>query len=266
MCKWLLDNKADEYEFIFTFANTGLEHENSLDFLNECDQRFGLNLVWLEAVVNPEHGKGIRHKVVDYETASRNGEPFEAFIRKSGIPNQSYNQCSERLKAFPMESYRRSLGFKAKHQTAIGIRADEIDRVSENATANGLIYPLIMWTQATKAEVRHWWAAQDFDLDLPEHMGNCISCWRKSDRKLMTIAKHEPERFDFMARMERDYGDVGSAEKPRTFFRGNRSAQDIIAAAQLPFSEFVDHMPELQLRLIDPMDIEGDCGSGCEVQ
>ena len=47
MCWWLLKNKSDEYDFIFVFANTGQEHEKTLEFVNECDKRFGLNLVWL---------------------------------------------------------------------------------------------------------------------------------------------------------------------------------------------------------------------------
>lgn len=131
MCWWLLNNKADEYDFRFVFANTGLEHENTLDFAHRCDQEWGLDLTWVEAVINPRHGIGVTHKVVDYKSASRNGEPFEAFIAKSGVPNASYNQCSERLKTFPMESLRASLGFKKNHMTAIGIRPDEFDRMSE---------------------------------------------------------------------------------------------------------------------------------------
>ena len=263
MCHWLLENKSDEYDFKFVFANTGLEHEKTLEFVDRCDKGFGLNLVWLEAVVNPEHGKGIRHKIVDFETAARNGEPFEAFIRKSGVPNTSYNQCSERLKTFPMETYRKSLGFKRNHQTAIGIRSDEVDRMSANAKKLGLVYPLITMTEATKASVRHWWADQSFDLDLPEHLGNCVTCWKKSDRKLMTIAKHEPERFEFMDRMERENSHIKCGRKPRSFFRQNKTAQDIIAASKLPFKEFVDHMPP---RPSDPMDAESDCGARCEIE
>ena len=277
MCHWLLENKSDEYDLIFVFANTGLEHEKTLEFVDRCDKEFGLNVVWVEAVVNPEKGKGIRHKVVDYETAARKGEPFEAFVKKYGISNQAYNQCSERLKTYPMESYRRSLGFKGNHQTAIGIRSDEPKRISPNAKKLGLIYPLCTMTQATLAEVRHWWKDQSFDLDLPTHYGNCVTCWKKSDRKLMTIAKHEPYYFGFMDRMEKNYCWAGAGDKKRVFFRRNRTARDILAASKEPFKEFVDTMPEYQLGLfptdekiavlieMSEMDIEEDCGAGCEI-
>lgn len=266
MCRWLLDNKAEEYDLRFVFANTGLEHEKTLDFVDRCDREWGLNLTWVEAVTSMEHGVGTTHKVVNYETAARNGEPFEQLIKFAGVPNAAFNQCSSRLKSRAMEHYRKSLGFRRKHLTAIGIRADEIDRMSEKADENGLIYPLVLWTQTTKAEIRHWWAQQPFDLDLPEHLGNCVTCWKKSDRKLLTIAKHEPERFAFMDRMEREHSQLKCDDKPRYFFRRHRTAQDILAESKKPFREFVDHMPELQLGMFDPLDLEADCGAGCEIQ
>jgi len=271
MVWWLLNNKAAEYDLRFVFANTGLEHEKTLDFVHRCDQEWGLNLTWVEAVVSMVHGVGITHKVVDYKTAARKGEPFEQFIRFAGVPNAAFNQCSERLKAMPMEHYRKMLGFKRKHPTAIGIRPDEVDRMSPTAEINGLVYPLITMhpdnPMPTKEFMRHWWDKQDFDLDLPEHYGNCVTCWKKSDRKLMTIAKHEPEYFEFFDRMEREHSTLKCDEKPRYFFRRHRATQDILAASKLPFKEFVDHMPELQLGMFDPMDMESDCGAeSCEIQ
>lgn len=128
MSKWLIDNKSDEYDFVFIFANTGLEDERTLEFVDKCDQEFNLNLVWIEAVVNPVHMKGVTHKIVNFDTASRNGEPFEAHIAKSGIPNANKPQCSDRLKALPIEHYKRTNGLTGKLH-AIGMRIDEPNRV-----------------------------------------------------------------------------------------------------------------------------------------
>jgi hypothetical protein len=265
MCWWLLNHKADEYEFVFVFANTGQEHEKTLDFVNECDKRFGLNLVWLEAVVNMEHGKGIRHKEVSFASASRNGEPFEAVIKKYGIPNAALPQCSARLKVEVMESHKRSLGFKTHHATALGIRSDEIDRMNIKALkAGSIIYPLIKWRPITKSEIRYWWAEQEFDLEVPEHLGNCVTCWKKSFRKLMTIAKNEPERFDFFRRMENEFKAVKAGEQGRVFFRGALGVDDIFTMAEQGFNEFEDSMPGLQLRLLDPLDFTNGCEESCE--
>ena len=282
MCHWLLENKTDEYDFIFVFANTGLEHEKTLIFVDRCDKEWGLNVVWVEAVVNPVHGKGVTHKIVDFESAARLGEPMEDVIKKYGIPNQDYPHCTRETKLSPMFDYKRSLGFKPNHQMAIGIRSDEPRRLSGSAKEQGLVYPLAQWTQCSEPEVRHWWAAQDFDLDLPVHYGNCVTCWKKSDRKLMTIAKYDPQDFGFMNRMELEYpraGHTGESYADRVFFRRHRTAQDILEASKQPFKEFVDNMPELQIDLLSPddrvaillemddMDEEEDCGSsGCEIQ
>ena len=121
---------SDKYEFIFIFANTGQECEETLKFIDKCDKEFSLNVVWIEAVVNPQHGKGITHKIVSFDTASRNGEPFEAHIAKSGIPNANKPQCSDRLKALPIEHYKKINNLIGiKH--CIGIRKDEERRKSK---------------------------------------------------------------------------------------------------------------------------------------
>jgi hypothetical protein len=264
MCRWLLNNKAAEFDFIFMFANTGQEHEKTLDFVNECDKRFGLNLNWIEAVTHHDERKGCTHKLVTYKTAARKGEPFEDVIKKYGIPNADWKHCNRELKINPLQSFQRSLGFETSHVRAIGIRSDEIDRMNIEAVRSGeIIYPLIKWHPITKAEIRHWWAEQDFDLEVPEHLGNCVTCWKKSNRKLMTIAKQEPERFEFFRRMEQ-YKSVSPREETRVFFRGYNSVDDIFEMAKSDFREFEEKLPELQLRLLDEIDFTNGCEESCE--
>ena len=265
MCWYLLKNWAEKYDFIFVFANTGQEHENTLIFTDQCDKAFGLNLIWVEAVVHHGERRGCTHKIVDFNTADRVGAAFEEVIKKYGIPNVEFLHCTRELKLNPMRSYKASIGFSRLHPMAIGIRADEIDRMSPKANEDGLVYPLIK-ANKTKPEILHWWKGQPFDLNLPEHMGNCITCYKKSDRKLMTIAKNEPERFEWASKMEGLHSGAGAGEGERAFFRKHRTSKDIIASSERPFVEFKDYLPELQLTLeIDPLDRESDCGAGCEI-
>ena len=64
------------------FANTGKELPQTLDFVNECAIRWNVNITWLEY-----NGKK-SYKIVDYQTASRNGEPFAQLIQdKNYLPN-----------------------------------------------------------------------------------------------------------------------------------------------------------------------------------
>lgn len=277
MMAMLLHREKDFSDIRITFANTGLEHPATLDFINECDKRIaGGRVVWLEAVVDPTPGVGIRHKVVSYETASRNGEPFRDYIAKYGIPNATTPNCTSRLKQDVMEHYLRGQGFfrgKAlNYWTAIGIRADELDRASATHREQQLCYPLLD-AGITKSAVMDYWRNQSFDLNLPgEHYGNCVTCWKKSDRKLATIARENPHMFNFMRDMEREYGlfkadGASSNNGRRYFFRKHRTVDDIFELAKKPFHSYQDRKEQLSLiPLYDPeLDIGSGCSESCEV-
>jgi len=199
MTKILLDRWKDKYnKIVVVFANTGQENEETLKFVRDCDDNFGFNTVWVEAEVNQEKGKGTKHTIVNFETASRDGRPFEDIIKKYGIPNQTWQICSRELKEVTVRSYLKSLGWKRKdYVSAIGIRADEVHRVSSNMVKQRTIYPLVEDYPCSKPYIINWWRKQDFDLNLREHQGNCKWCWKKSKRKLLTLAVETPEIFDF---------------------------------------------------------------------
>lgn len=270
MTRWLLENKKSDFgQIVITFANTGQENEETLIFVDRCDKEWGLNVVWLEALVDPEKGKGTKFKIVTFETASRNGEPFEDYIKKHGIPNQSFPKCTGELKLSPMRSYLRSLGWKnGTYKTAIGIRVDEMDRVSSKMNEQNLIYPLVEYTKVTKEMVNLWWERQSFSLGLQEHQGNCKWCWKKSMRKLLTLAADTPEIFEFPMRMEQLYAFSGPGHhfggSGRCFFRGHTSAKQIVEASKLPFDRFVSAPIRFDLFDMD-MDSAGSCSESCEV-
>lgn len=273
MTKLCLDKYRDTHEIVVAFANTGLEHPATLDFVKACDENWSFGVVWLEAVVDPQPGVGVRHKVVNYETASRNGEPFEAVIAKYGIPNATTPMCTTRLKENVLDSYREGeLGWrKGTYQTAVGIRADEIDRISEAAIKRGFVYPLLE-AGYTKEMVDAVMRKQPWDLKLPgDHCGNCVTCWKKSDRKLYTLALENPAYFDFFARMEREYGHVKTEDYAATapdgrryFFRGHRSTAQILHEARTkPFEPYRDSR---QFTIWDELlDLGGACSESCEI-
>lgn len=70
------------YELIFVFANTSREKEETLIFLDKVDKHFGLGIVWVEAVVHHGHRRGCTHKVINFESACRDGSVFEEVIKK----------------------------------------------------------------------------------------------------------------------------------------------------------------------------------------
>ena len=268
MARWCQQN-AHRHGFTevrYVFANTGQEHEKTLEFVDRCDREWGLGVVWLEAVVHHGERKGSTHRVVSFEAASRDGEPFEEVIRKYGIPNEGLKfTCTRELKLNAMRSYKASIGW-ADCYSAVGIRADEIDRMQPDAREKRVLYPLVSMVPMDRAAVDRFWARQEFTLEIPPLMGNCVTCWKKSDRKLFTIAKHEPWRFDWNRRMEAKYGtarsDLHHSGEPTTFFRGSRSADDIIARSRQPFEEWRE---EEQYDLLAEMDTPNGCSESCEV-
>lgn len=213
MAQWLKYH-AHEHGFdnlVYVFANTGLENEETLKFAKRCDDKWNLNLQWIETVVHHEQGKGSTYRFTDYYSASRNGEPFEEMIKKYGIPNQAFPHCTRETKQVPINKFAKDWFKGEEYWTAIGIRVDEIDRINAKRKQNKLIYPLaeISMQPMTKQKINFWWKQQDFRLELKGYQGNCVTCWKKSDKKLYTIANENPNAFDFMDRMERKYPRVG---------------------------------------------------------
>lgn len=274
MAQYLKKHKQDQYDMIFIFANTGQENEETLEFVDKCDKEFDLNLIWLEADINPILGKGTRWKVVNFETASRNGEPFEDGIKKYGIPNLTNNWCTRDLKMNPMHMYvKREIGWKG-YWTAIGIRSDEIDRVSSSRIKNKYYYPLVSDLPMTKPKINFWWSQQKFRLELKGYEGNCKWCWKKSKNKLMTIAIEKPEYFDFPRDMEKKYDDYvppsksKSMVKPVRFFRGHASVDDIFENSKLKFKKPIDDSDvyDWQGSIFDEdLNTSSGCDDGCEI-
>lgn len=252
MSIWLKQNASDAWDLRFVFANTGWEHPDTLRFVNEVDRRYDLGLTWVEAVVHPGR-KSCTHKVVDYATASRNGEPFEAVCAKYGLPNGTFLLCTRELKLNPMNSWRRSVGWGDSH-TAIGIRADEQRRVRRGtAEAQKIVYPLVDWFPTDKQDVLAFFEGFDWDLRIPEYDGNCVRCYKKSDAKLLRGYRDDPASFDFPIKLERLYENVGpnNVPGPRRMYRGYRSATQLVEAFR-----GVDFTPLVG---------DGGCSESCEV-
>jgi len=262
MTKWCLENLSNQYDMTVVFANTGKEREETLSFVNECDKRWNFNTVWVEADVKEGKGNGTSFKVVTYETASRKGEPFEDVIKKYGIPNVSFLHCTRELKTVPIHKYIKSLGWK-KYYTAIGIRADEIDRMHPQYKKLRFIYPFISMIPTIRTDVNRYWLNQPFTLELKSFEGNCNLCYKKSDRKLLTILKHGVDSSFWWDSMEEKYG-----EDKYYFFRKNRSIKDLVKLSQQPFIEACDESKDIvrytQAELFDDLDISNGCEESCE--
>lgn len=190
---------------VVCFANTGKEDEATLRFVRRVSDEWAVPIVWLEFRDTEE-----RFEVVSFETASRNGEPFEALIRKRNyLPNPVTRFCTIDLKIRPIGRYLLSIGMaetktEAENMSMIGMRADEQRRAAKIADKSRI--PLVK-AGTTKQDVGDFWMGQLFDLELPNNNGvtmhgNCDLCFLKGGAQVLSLIAEKPERAVWWARME----------------------------------------------------------------
>lgn len=213
-----------KYDMKFVYANTGQEHEKTLEFIRNIELYFNIPITWIEADVK-EDGIGTKYKIVNFKTASRDGKPFEDVIKKYGLPTHGWLHCTRELKINPITVYMKKHGIKIR---TLGIRYDEPNRYKKQ---KDIYYPLYDWKE-TKISINRWWSKQKFDLEIPDYLGNCTWCYKKSDKKLNLIAVEHPNLFDFPLRMENKYGT------DRKIFRGFRTTQDVLDGKYLDLFNF----------------------------
>ncbi len=178
---------------VVTFQNTGREMPETLDFVAEVGLRWGIPIVWLEY-----RPKKPLFEVVSHNSASRNGEPFDALILKERmVPNIHQKRCSIELKSLTVKRYLVSQGWK-KWTSAIGIRDDEPRRRPFNDNRTTAWLPLRA-AKVTRRTVAEFWSNQPFSLRLPVVNwntvgGNCDGCFLKSEADLAAFTRNFPDR------------------------------------------------------------------------
>jgi 3'-phosphoadenosine 5'-phosphosulfate sulfotransferase (PAPS reductase)/FAD synthetase len=213
----LQSNSGLPKEAIVCFANTGKEDEATLRFVRDCSVNWSVPITWVEYRDAEQP-----YAVVDFDTASRNGEPFEAIIRKRNyLPNPVTRFCTSELKIRTMHRY-----LRANWQTfdwpdtdihwgqMIGIRADEMRRVSKirkrgvstESSKEEILMPLAD-AGTTLKDIEAFWANQPFSLELNTVngrtlSGNCDLCFLKAGNQVASLIRQKPERAVWWAKME----------------------------------------------------------------
>lgn len=210
-----------------TFANTGKEREETLRFVHECGSRWGVPIHWLEWRSRPAGSAGQsvewadRFEEVGLNSASRNGEPFEALIRrKSYLPNAVTRFCTTELKIEVMKWFMMARGYE-RWTNLVGLRADEIKRIVKGQKRNDeggerftSAWPMLK-AGAQAADVWRFWLGenvdpknlvyplpQGFDLGLYPYEGNCDGCFLKGEKIIAYQERERPGYLDWWIEME----------------------------------------------------------------
>lgn len=198
-------------EAIVCFANTGKEDEATLRFVDRCSREWGVPITWLEFT-----GDESKFAVVDFESASRDGEPFAALIAKRKyLPNPVARFCTGELKVLTIDRYLKSIGVD-EYDTMVGIRADEQRRVAK--LRSNKLTPLV-GSGVTQADVQAFWRSQPFDLGLDFRdgvtaSGNCDLCFLKGAHQIQSLIAEKPDRAVWWAKQEAAIGGTFRSDRP----------------------------------------------------
>lgn len=197
-------------ETVVCFANTGKEEEATLRFVRDCAESWGIDIWWLEFVSRAKDG----YKLVNFETASRHGEPFDRLIdQKQRLPNPVERACTEELKVNTIERFMARLGM-ADAEMVVGVRADEQYRVPK-LRARGRHLPLVD-AGITKGTVHLFWRTASFDLGLPyeDGHGNCDCCFLKNKHQVLNRIREKPTRAIWWMKGEQRIGGTFHKDRP----------------------------------------------------
>ena len=189
------------------FFNTGKERKETLDFVQDCDHRWGVPITWLEFDSTHEH----RTKIVNHNSAARNGEPFEDLIKndRKMLPNPVTRFCTVELKIRRSHAYMHKIMGYDHWVSNVGLRADEMHRVARLANRRERFDTEAPLAKAglTKQDVGKFWGVQPFGLELPNIMnstphGNCDLCFLKSRSTIGALIREDPSSAQWWQDME----------------------------------------------------------------
>ncbi|QGF22038.1 phosphoadenosine phosphosulfate reductase family protein [Erwinia phage Midgardsormr38] len=106
-----------------------------------------------------------------------------------------------------------------------------------------------------KQDVIEWWKEQPFDLEIQEHLGNCVFCIKKSLQKVALAEKDEPVLAAQFIQTLHDF----DAKQDKVMYRSNNSLEQVIAL----FSD--TGRDELASRMTSMRQYDtGSCSESCE--
>lgn len=236
-------DKYKDYNKVYVFANTGMERPETIEFLRNINDVWGIPLTLIEGVFSDIMRVAVNYKIVDWDSLDMKAKVFEDCIMHlnkgnfSGLPNSAAPYCSPYMKTHPCERFANDIFGKNNHLKAIGYRKEDMPkRISwpEIREDKKRIFPLLtdFKTPIGLAELDSWWMKQPFQLGINSRFGNCELCWKKSDRNLVEVIQKGTRFVEWWERMEEKYEN--------TPFRGKKSIADFVAMANQPTTISID--------------------------
>ena len=257
LCKLMIDEFGRE-NVDFVYMDTGAEHPKTYEFIRMVDAELKLNLVCLRIEFSDTLGVGNIYNEVSIDSLKYDLKPFSEMMTKYGTPYIGGMFCTDRMKLTSFKKYCDETYGKNNYETWLGIRVDEPKRL---APKKGIRY-MAEISDAEKEDVLEFWSEMPFDLKIPEWLGNCVFCPKKSNLKLAAAQRDEPELY--LQWIDMLYSDTVRFDDKTghwsKMYRGNQSLEQLIATFDGSTGE------EIKGRLRGSKSTEtGSCSESCEV-
>lgn len=270
-----IKRKKENWNVHFIFMDTGFEHTQTYDFIRNMVKHWGIKLTVIRVVVNPTFGIGVTYKEISLDEMKCDLKPWKEMVSKYGLPTIQTPRCTSRLKSEPHDKFCDAKWGRGNYITWLGIRCDEpnrlkhfqanIDMFDDKKVTRPIRY-LAELSPLGKAGVIDWWKDQLFDLGIPDYLGNCVFCVKKSEAKLWAAAKVEPELAEEFKEMimSDDVRELPNQPfKQGVIYRGHISIEDVIKLSKvLPLKELEETMEETAYFELDEPSF---CSESCEV-
>lgn len=204
---WLFEQrkKTENINVEYIYCDTGAEHPLTYKFINDVVNHWGIELTCLRAKVSEEYGVGTTYSVIKLSDCKQDLVPFKDVCEVYSTPSYTFGHCTREMKSIPAKKYCKEK-YGKNYLNWLGIRADEPRRLNivdkqidmfalkkkiDRSRAN--IRYLASITDFEKVDVLDFWSKMPFDLELDEHLGNCVFCVKKGVNKVALAAMDESE-------------------------------------------------------------------------
>ena len=242
--------------------DTGAEHPKTYDFIKRFSKyiktMYRLDITFLRTDFSSPLGEGNSYFDVGVNGIGPDIKPFKEMVKKYGVPYIGGMFCTDRMKLVPFTKYCQEKYGRGNYEAWLGIRADEPKRLNPK---KGIRY-LAEISDFEKSDILDYWSKMPFDLEIPEQLGNCVFCPKKSNLKLAAAQRDEPELYhEFLEMLYSD--DVRHDNKTghwSQMYRGKKSLEQVVAMFDGSTGD------EIKSRIRGAKMTEtGSCSESCEV-
>jgi hypothetical protein len=264
--------KTENWDVEYVFMDTSAEHPKTYKFIKDVVKHYNINLTCLQADFNQPVGEGHTYKIINVNDLKHdpvNGV-YGQMMKKYGVPTIMSAWCTSRMKEETHDKYCNDKYGKGNYITWLGMRADEPKRIKLPNNRN--IKYLAQLSDYEKSDVLDFWQKMPFDLEIDEHLGNCVFCFKKMNAKVALAARDEPELLNQWIQATQSasdrlnkpiqkldlFGEYVQEIPKGTMYRNHLTINGVIAS----FKMFSDE--DLKTHVYRNLKDSGTCSESCE--